>query len=99
MHVAELDRVLEAWQFRRVLALVHFAMRVEHFEDALGGRDGLLKVRVDATELLRRPVHHEERRDEADKLAGRQPHRANLLASVPERDGEGDTTDEFHQRW
>ena len=39
---------------------------------ALEGGDRLLQVRVHATQLLRRPVHHESRGNEGAKLSGRQ---------------------------
>ncbi len=42
-------------------ALAHLAVRVEHLEDALAGRDRLLQVGVHAAQLLGRAVHHEQR--------------------------------------
>ena len=49
--------------------LVHLGVRVEHLEDPLGRGDRLLQVGVHAAQLLRRPVHQEQRGDERRELA------------------------------
>ncbi len=52
--------------------LAHLAVRVEHREDAVGGRNRLLQAGVHAAELLDRAVHHERRGQKRREGAGRE---------------------------
>ena len=54
----------------------HLGVHVEQLEDALRRRHRLLQVGVDARQLLDRPVHQQQRRDERRELAGGQIARA-----------------------
>ena len=88
----------EGRQRRRAGTLLHLGVRVQHLENALRRRDGLLQVRVDAAELLRRSVHQEHGREERGELSGRQAPRGNLAAPVPQRRRHADAADDLHQR-
>ncbi len=96
--IAELDRRAEGRQRGGAGLLFHLGMRVEHVEDPLGGSDRLLQVRVDATELLRRAVHQQQRRHEREERARRHLMRGDLPRAVHERDGHAHAADQLHQR-
>ena len=97
-HVPELNRRRKRWQRLRVARLGHLRVGVEKLEDAIGGCDRLLNVRVDPAELLRRRVHHQHRRQERREISSRQPARRNLLAAVPERRRHANAAQQFHGR-
>ena len=68
-HVAELEAVAQARHGHGVGPIGDLAVRVQHVEDALGGRHGLLQAGVHAAQLLGRAVHQEKRRDEGHEVA------------------------------
>jgi hypothetical protein len=73
-------------------------VRIEHLEDPLGGRHGLLEVRVYPAEFLERRVHHERREDERREIPLRPLITRDLTAAVPDQPDDREPAKELHQR-
>ena len=60
-----------------------FGRRVNQFEDSLRRRDGVLHLGVDARQILYRPHHEREIRDEGVDTTNRHRTDHDLITAIP----------------
>ena len=92
----EFDLAQNCFGRNRIGFIVDFRRCVDQLENSLRGRDGMLHLSIDARQVLYRPHHEREIRDESIDAANRHCTDHDLIAAVPNDDAQRHCRDDLH---